>query len=90
MVKRITLTLDWKGGTHAVGPGGVEYGIFSEHIRGEPRYYEAKYREAGGQREPGLHGGWKLIPIGDGGSDIRTQRTRCRRYAEQRLETAGD
>lgn len=82
-MSRITLTLDWNVvGTHAVGPDGTEYSIFSEHVRGEPRYYEAKYREAG----PLTFRPWKLIPIGDGGSDIRTQRTRARRYAEQRQE----
>lgn len=91
MASRVTLALDWNAdGTFASGPDGTEYGIFSEQVRGEPRYYEARYKDTGEKRVPGLGGGWKRIPIGDGGSDIRTQRTRCRRYAEQRLEASGD
>jgi hypothetical protein len=89
MAKRITIVLDWgENNMAATGPDGTEYGIFSEHVRGERRYYEAMYREPGDEREAGLEGGWKSVPIGDGGSDIRTQRARARRYAEQRQEAA--
>lgn len=85
MVKRITVFLDWFNGTAATGPDGTEYLIQGETVRGEPRYYEALFLAPGLERRPS---NWKHVPIGDGGSDIRSQRTRCRRHAEQLQEQA--
>jgi hypothetical protein len=86
VARRITVILDWgHTGTSATGPDGTEYMIQGETVRGEPRYYEALYLAPGQERSSA---NWKTVPIGDGSSDIRSQRTRCRRHAEQLQEAA--
>jgi hypothetical protein len=80
------LVLDWQNGDEAVGPDGTAYMIQSEHPRGERRFYFALFLAPGLQRNDR---NWKAIPFGDGGHDKRTQRTRCRRHAEQRQREMG-
>lgn len=74
------LKLEWTG-DEAIGPDGATYGIFSEHVRGERRFYTAMYLEPGAPR---TSTSWKEVPRGDGGPFASSQKARCRKYAEER------
>lgn len=82
VVKR-ECVLTWSDSESARAPDGTEYGIFSEHVRGEPRFYEFKIRP------PGL--GWTGVPDlpgrplreFDGSNNIRTVRNRAERHARE-------
>lgn len=77
MSKQGRVKLDW-GPHQAVGPDGTRYMVQGEELRGEPKWFSAHYLP------PGVRD-WKNVPIGEDGHREGPQKTRCRRFAEQRL-----
>lgn len=77
------LTHGWHGDDHYTAPDGREFAIFSEHPRGERRFYWA---EQAGRMSVGLRGAW-FVPndarFPDGSTDKRVVQRRVEKYARE-------
>lgn len=67
------MTWEWTDRDGIVTEDGTRISLFSEHIRGEPRFYWAEYQNAGQDR-------WRSIG-GDGSYDKRTIKRRMESFA---------
>jgi len=82
------VVLNWSDspdGMSATGPDGTRYALQREQTRFEGTWWSAHYQTPAMQ-----YGKWKNVPIGDIGHRQGPQKTRCKRYAEQRLREAQD
>lgn len=84
MAKRI---IEWNEDfDYGTGPDGTNYALNSETVRGEPKWWWAKYAEADTFGPGGVSRAWKSIPVGDQGHTKMGQVARCEKYARQRLK----
>lgn len=73
---------EWNGDTY-MAHDGRQFAIFSELVRGEPRFYWVGERVADGTGERGEGPGstnWRRSHLPDGSYDKRTMRRRVERY----------
>lgn len=76
------MKLAWHNDTAKL-PDGTEYGLFSEHVRGEPRFWWPEVRKPDWFERRGLHNGWQRI---DCGYDYTGTKAAAKRVAQRHAD----